>query len=178
MPVDIQNYTPQTEVIRGKKRAVIVLGISGLVVGGWVLVILAAPITQANGLSGVAAPIYKFFSYLCHQMPERSLHIASHSLAVCSRCFGVYFGLLAGFLIYPLIRPIDEIEPFPRIWLFLSLIPIGIDWSLGMLGVYSNTHLSRLLTGTVLGIACAIFIIPALVELAQLLEHKKRRLLG
>ena len=138
----------------------------------WVFVIVLAPIAAANNLENVSSPIYSFFSYLCHQIPERSFHIENHSFAVCSRCFGVYFGLFAGFIIYLFFRSIEETEPLPRIWLFLSLVPIAIDWLLGVFGIWENTFLSRFFTGMILGIACAVFIVPAIVELAQFLSKK------
>ena len=133
----------------------------------WAAVIVAAPLLKGDGVEYVSSPLYHFFSYVCHQIPERSLHLGGHPLAVCSRCFGVYFGLLAGFVGYPLLRPVDEIEPLPRIWLFLSIIPISVDWSLTIFGIWENTHLSRFVTGTLLGFACAVFIIPAIVEIAR-----------
>ncbi len=139
--------------------------ISSLVVGLWVFLILLAPFAAAHDWTNVSAPIYKFFSYLCHQMGERSFHVEDHSYAVCARCFGVYFGLLAGFLIYPLMRRVEVIEPFARFWLFLAMIPIAVDWLLGIFGIWENTHLSRFVTGTILGFACAVFIVPALVEI-------------
>ena len=105
-------------------------------------------------------------------MPARSFQLENHSFAVCARCFGVYAGLLFGFLIYPFVRSIEETEPLPRLWLFLALVPMGIDWSLGFFGVWENTHFSRFFTGLILGAACAIFIIPALVELARIFSHK------
>jgi uncharacterized membrane protein len=98
-------------------------------------------------------------------MPERSFHLAEHPFAVCSRCFGVYFGLFAGFVVYPLLVKIEKTEPLPRFWLFLAMIPIGIDWTLGVFGIWENTHWSRFITGAILGAACAVFIIPALVEI-------------
>jgi uncharacterized membrane protein len=176
MPETIENYKPQTELKELRKRAFKAWAMGVALVSFWVFLILLAPIAQNLGWINLANPVYKFFSFLCHQQPERSLHIFEHHFAVCSRCFGVYFGLVFGFIIYPFIRKIEEIEPFPRIWLFLSLVPIGIDWSLGVFGIWENTHLSRFLTGLILGTACAVFIIPALVELAQLLANKRKRL--
>jgi uncharacterized membrane protein len=70
-------------------------------------------------------------------------------------------------LINPLWRRIDETEPIARIWLFLSLVPIGIDWSLGVFGIWENTFTSRFLTGLILGVACATFIVPAIVEITR-----------
>jgi uncharacterized membrane protein len=133
----------------------------------WVLLILAAPIAKANGFTSISTPLYTFYGFICHQIPSRSFHIEGEQFGVCSRCFGVYFGLLFGYAIYPLWRTIDEIEPIPRIWLFLSLIPIAVDWSLTIFGIWENTFTSRFLTGLILGVACATFIVPATVEITR-----------
>jgi uncharacterized membrane protein len=143
------------------------------VVAFWVILTVAAPVAQSNGLTGLASPIYSFFHYLCHQKPDRSFHLAGEQFALCSRCFGVYFGILLGFVIYPLWRRIDEIEPLPKFWLFLSLVPIGIDWSLTFFGIWENTQLSRFLTGLILGVACATFIVPAIVEITRNLMRRR-----
>jgi hypothetical protein len=50
---------------------------------------------------------------------------------------------------------------------------MGVDWSLGFFEIWENTALSRFLTGLILGVACAIFIVPALVELLRLLRSEK-----
>ncbi|HLA95762.1 MAG TPA: DUF2085 domain-containing protein, partial [Pyrinomonadaceae bacterium] len=69
--------------------------------------------------------------------------------------------------IYPLWRNIDDIEALPRVWLFASMVPIGIDWSLTVFGIWENTFLTRFVTGLILGAACATYIIPALVEIIR-----------
>ena len=140
----------------------------------WVSLILIAPIAKANGLVAVSSSLYHFFSFICHQIPERSFHVEGEQFGVCSRCFGVYFGLLFGFVVYPLWRSIDEIEPLPRFWLFLSLIPITIDWSLTIFGIWENTQISRFITGLILGVACSTLIVPALVEITRNLSYRKR----
>lgn len=174
MPETIENYQPLAMGEKLKKQAWKVWTISALVVFLWAFLIVLAPLAETNKLSQISSPIYKFFSYLCHQQSERSFHIHEHQFAVCARCFGVYFGLFFGFLIYPLLRKIEDIEPLPRFWLFLALIPIGIDWTLGMFGIWENTHWSRFATGMILGFACAVFIVPSLVELVRLLTIKRR----
>ena len=151
-------------------QAVRVWMVTLCVVAVWVFTIVAPPFLIKAGIS--ASPIYTFFSYICHQIPERSFHILEHQFAVCSRCFGVYFGLLAGIATYPFWRSIDDIEPLPRFWLFFSLVPIGIDWSLGVFGIWDNTHLSRFITGLILGVACAVYIVPALVEIVRNLSKR------
>ncbi len=139
----------------------------------WVVLILLPPVAEAAGFNGVSAGFYNAFSFICHQMPDRSFHVLGHKFGVCSRCFGVYFGLLAGFAIYPMLRPVDIIEPFPRFWLFGAMVPIGIDWTLTIFGIWENTFTTRFVTGSILGIACAVFIVPALVEIFRLTTGAK-----
>src|SRR5688572_10524064 len=106
-----QNYIPLDLQKRFRAQAINVWMIATAVVVVWVGLIVAAPVLLGEGYSGASSPIYTFFSYICHQMSDRSLHLDGHPLAVCSRCFGVYAGLLAGLLVYPLWRSIDDIDP-------------------------------------------------------------------
>lgn len=170
-----ENYTPQTVVETFRKQAWKVWTIGLAVVGLWASAIILAPVLKADGATAYSSPIYHFFSFICHQIPERTFHIAGEPFGVCSRCFGVYFGLLVGFAIYPLWRNIAEIEPLPRFWLFVSLIPVAIDWSLTFFGIWENTYVSRFVTGLILGVACATFIVPALVEITRNLTARHRR---
>jgi uncharacterized membrane protein len=158
------NYVP-VEKIRSQSYRSWAIALGIVVV--WVLLIVLPPILAAAGQTGTASPIYHFFSFICHQMPDRSFHILEHQFAVCSRCFGVYFGLLGGLIAYPLWRSIDNIDPLPRIWLFASMVPIAIDWSLGVLDIWHNNHASRFITGLILGVGCATYIMPALVEIVR-----------
>ena len=167
MSEPLQEYIPINLQSILKSQAIKVWLIGCAAALAWTLLILVPPVAKANGYTGISSPLYSFFGYICHQMPNRSFHIEDEKFGVCSRCFGVYFGLLFGFLIYPLWRRIDEIDPIPRIWLFLSLVPIGIDWSLGVFGIWENTFTSRFLTGLILGTACATFIVPATVEITR-----------
>ena len=174
MPEAIENYVPQVAVGEMRRQAFKVWAMAAVFVGVWVLLLIAAPVAEANSFESFSQPIYKFCSFICHQIPARSLHVENHPFAVCSRCFGIYFGLFGGFLIYPLLRSIEDIEPFPRVWLFLALIPTGVDFLLGYFGVWENTHLSRFLTGAILGAACGIFIVPGLIELFRYLKSKPK----
>ncbi|HEX3100436.1 MAG TPA: DUF2085 domain-containing protein [Pyrinomonadaceae bacterium] len=169
-----ENYIPQNTAALMRKQAVRVWIIGLGVVFFWVLTILIAPVAKANGLVAVSSPLYHFFGFICHQISTRSFHVEGEQFAVCSRCFGVYFGLLFGFAIYPLWRNIEEIEPLPRFWLFLSLIPISVDWSLTIFGIWENTHLSRFITGLILGMACATYIVPAIVEITRNMTLRRR----
>lgn len=139
----------------------------------WLCLIVAAPVAKANGLAYLSSPIYSFFGFLCHQFSDRSFHVEGEPFAVCSRCFGVYAGLLIGFVSYPFWRRIETVDPLPRVWLFLSIIPITIDWALTFLGIWDNTHLSRFVTGGILGFACGTFIVPSIVEITRNLTRRR-----
>ncbi|MBK7394096.1 MAG: DUF2085 domain-containing protein [Chloracidobacterium sp.] len=167
------NYVSLDLAAKMRKQAIRVWMAGLVVVGTWVLLTVVAPLAKANGFVGVSSPLYTFFGYICHQISDRSFHVEGEQFAVCSRCFGVYFGLVLGFAIYPLWRNITEIEPLPRFWLFLSLVPIGIDWSLTVFGIWENTHLSRFITGLILGVACATYIVPAIVEITRNLKQRR-----
>ena len=174
MTQSAQNYVPQDIGKHFRSQALKVWGAAVGVVFLWVFVIVFAPVALENGWLGLSSPIYGFFSYACHQLADRSLYFDGHPLAVCSRCFGVYFGLLAGLAVYPLWRPIEDVEPLARFWLFLSLIPIGVDWSLTVFGIWGNTHASRFITGLILGVTCATYIVPALVEIKRNMSANRR----
>ena len=174
MPEAIENYVPQIAVEKLRRQAFFVWGVFAFLTAFWVFLIMIAPVAEANNLTSVSSKIYKFCSFICHQIPARSYFIENQPLAVCARCFGIYSGLLLGFILYPFLRPIEKIESFPRVWLFLAMIPMAIDWLLGYFEIWENTHLSRFLTGLILGAACAVFIVPALVEIFRLLTHRKQ----
>ncbi len=156
------------------RQAKLVWGITLTLTLVWLVLILAPAVLHQLNHHTVGSSIFSFFGALCHQMPERSFHIGEHQLAVCSRCFGVYFGLVAGLLAYPMWRRIDDIEPLPRKWLLLSIVPMGIDWSLTIFDIWENNHASRFITGLILGVACSTYILPALVEIIRNLKMSRR----
>jgi uncharacterized membrane protein len=136
--------------------------------------IIAAPLAKARGQDGFASAIYSTFSYVCHQIPERSFHLAGHKFGVCSRCTGLYSGLAMAALIYPLVRSLKRTDTPPLFWLFLAALPLAIDFSLGYFNIWHNTHLSRFVTGALLSSVAIFYIIPGLIELSSTLAQRLR----
>lgn len=167
MASQASNYIPQEIASRFRSQAWRAWAVGLAVASLWLALILAAPIAKANGLASVASPLYTFFSFLCHQMDGRSFHVEGEKFAVCSRCFGVYFGIVLGFVAYPFWRPIENIDPLPKFWLFAACVPAAVDWSLTIFGIWENTFISRTLTGVLLGFACGTFIVPSIVEITR-----------
>ena len=147
------------------RRSVAAWGLTASVAALFLALVFAAPLLLASGREALARAIYGGFAYVCHQMPERSFELAGHSLAVCSRCTGIYAGFLAGVLLYPLLRSVRRTDTPPRLWLLVASAPIAIDWTVGVLNIWTNTFLSRFLTGAFFSAICAFFVVPGMVDL-------------
>ena len=134
------------------------LGILGLV--------LSAPLLAGSNHAFWASLIYEGFGHICHQISERSFHLGEHKFAVCARCFGIYAGFAGGVILYPLVRSLRLRDTPARVWLFIALIPICIDFALGFLGIWENTHWSRVTTGAIIGVTAALYVVPGFVDLS------------
>lgn len=145
----------------------IALAILGLIVG--------APLAQASGHPAIASSIYKTFSFVCHQIPDRSFHLAGHQFAVCSRCTGLYAGFAVAALVYPLARSLQRTDTPSRLWLILATLPLIIDFSLGYFSIWENTYLSRFLTGALLSSVAVFYIMPGLIDLSSAIVHRFSR---
>ena len=172
MPSLISEYVPQLATAEGAARrrraglaawsaacafALIVLGL-----------LVLAPALRAEGALIASQVVYRLFSAACHQMPERSFYFLGFPLAVCARCAGLYAGAAAGLLAYPLLRrPLARTDAPQRGWLLLAALPTSLDFALGVLGLWENTHASRFSTALLLGAVSAFFIMPGLADLAS-----------
>lgn len=170
MPSLISEYEPQVltgeESARRVRAARLAWGAVTAVAALLVGLIVAAPLLKASGAQALAEGIYKGFSTVCHQAGERSFHLDGHPFAVCARCFGLYFGALAGVAAYPLARGLARRETPWRGWIILAALPTGGDFALGFFGIWENTHMSRFLTAMLLGVASAFYVVPGAVDLS------------
>lgn len=128
--------------------------------------IVGAPLLLARGQTGLASGIYSAFSHLCHQLSDRSFFIAGHQFAVCARCTGLYVGFTTATLGYPLCRSLRRTDTPRRKWLFLATAPLVIDFALGYFGIWENTHLSRFVTGALLGSVAVFYVVPGFIDLS------------
>ena len=131
-----------------------------------VIATVAAPVAIARGHADLSDVIYRVFSYLCHQLPERSFHFAGHPFAVCSRCTGLYAGFALATFALPLVRPLKRTDTPHVIWLLLSAVPLAIDFGLTYFEIWQNNHFTRVTTGALFGAVAAIYVVPGLLELS------------
>ncbi|QQS49227.1 MAG: DUF2085 domain-containing protein [Acidobacteriota bacterium] len=142
----------------------------------WLLGLAAAPWLMAGGYPLPAVILYRGFSVICHQLPDRSFEYQSLPFGVCARCTGIYVGFLAGLLVYPLWRSLRETEPPPARWLVAAALPMLVDYAGDLIGLFANNHLSRTLTGAIAGMVGAWFLLPTLVALFPAQEGSSGKL--
>ncbi|HEY0322074.1 MAG TPA: DUF2085 domain-containing protein [Pyrinomonadaceae bacterium] len=168
------DYVPQC-VPRGAARGAFFVwsALSALSLAILALV-FAAPVLLAHGYIQPASFVYRAFSFMCHQIPERSFHIEGHALGVCARCTGIYAGFAASVLFYPVVRSLKRVDSPARLWLLAACVPIALDFALGFFGIWENTHFSRFATGAIFGAACALFVVPGFLDLGQLVQKRMK----
>ncbi len=124
---------------------------------------------------GIRSVVMSAFAGVCHQLPGRSPHLNGIQLAVCHRCFGIYWALPVAAVLYALTRGLWPIRRRNGILiLILSALPAGIDWAGDILGWWVNTPASRMTTGAIFGITAGYFFARALTDIVQ--ERTGKRL--
>src|SRR5712671_410173 len=157
------------------RRAILVWAGTCMIALAILSLIVVAPMSQAYGHPAIASSLYKTFSFVCHQIPERSFHLAGHQFGVCSRCTGLYAGFAVAALVYPLARSLQRTDTPSRRWLVLATLPLVVDFALGYFSIWENTHLSRFLTGALLSSVAVFYIMPGLIDLSSAIAGRFRR---
>ena len=97
------------------------------------------------------------FERVCHQNPLRSFRFNGVSMAVNSRCFGIFTGLWGGWLLIPfLVRVISK--NYWRSWLLFLAVMLQIIDYMGNHILWENSNATRAVLGFILGIAVALFL--------------------
>ena len=141
----------------------------------WVLFALAVVLTviwlflTPEGLLGKADAV----GYaVCHRIDVRSFHIGDRPVPLCARCSGMFLGAMLG-LFFQIVQgrkgkmpPVIASVLFSLLvlaWVvdgsnsFLMLIP-------GLPSLYQTTNVTRLLTGTGMGLAVSAFLLPSFIQ--------------
>lgn len=108
---------------------------------------------------------HRLFRFLCHQDPARSFWIAGQPMAVCSRCFGIYGGLLAGMLSAPLVRSTRKGRWHIFRMSLMAVVLLNLGDVLGnILAFWQNTLTIRFGLGALLGLTAALVMAGALIQ--------------
>ena len=102
--------------------------------------------------------MYEIGSYFCHQLASRTFF--DGKMPLCSRCTGIYIGMVIGFICYLLFC---RFKTFDKISLVLvaitGLVPILLDGGSQYLGFRLSNNLLRYSTGILFGAFILIFIL-------------------
>jgi len=90
-----------------------------------------------------------------------------YKIGACARNTAIYLGLLIGALALPFVRKIEDVKWPPRWILIAAMVPVGIDGTGQMMGLWESTDLSRIITGAIVGIAMPFYLIPIGIEIFQ-----------
>lgn len=90
---------------------------------------------------------------MCHQMPDRSFSVNGVQMAVNTRCFGIFAGLLAGWLLIPFIVQIRVRKNWTLRLLLVTVMLQIADFTGNLIGLWVNTNISRFSLGLLLGVA-------------------------
>ncbi len=108
------------------------------------------------------------FSFVCHQLPDRSPFIDGIQAAICHRCLGIYCGIFAGAVIFPFL---DRWGLFLMRWagaiIAVSLAVPGADWLGEVIGIWTNIPASRIITGAVFGITAGFYFARATMDIVR-----------
>ena len=138
--------------------------------GALTIAALAAPFLLSRPFPTAAFFTYLPFSFICHQMPERSFTLLGHPLAVCHRCSGIYLGFFLGTLLSSFIFRMPS-----RVWrtcVFAATAFLALDALLPFTGIWNGFWLCRFLTGLFFGVAAAPFAVVGLDEIIALKSFK------
>jgi uncharacterized membrane protein len=130
----------------------------------WLALIVITPLAP----SSIATLMYATGAVICHQLPERSFHLAGFQLPVCARCLGIYAGAAAAATIHVLAVFVTDAARWRllstvaarRVFL-LSALPTLVTVALERSGVWDGTNVVRAIAGVVVGIGGALVVMSA-----------------
>jgi len=155
---------------------------------------LLAPVLMNAGWTGPAKVIYTIYRPACHQRPERSYFIGGPQMvysvdeleaagvktglfsreignetvgwkvAFCERDVAIYGAMFLTGLVYGLVRRRLGMWKMRFVYFLLFLVPMGIDGTLQLFGLYESNYLARTLTGAIFGVGAVLFAYPYLEE--------------
>jgi uncharacterized membrane protein len=138
--------------------------ISGLIILSiWTGMIIIAPLMVSSKIdifNYLGSVIYFFMDPVCHQLPQRSIYLASLPMPVCARCFSIYFSGVFVFLWQLFLK---KRRPWAlRTYLLLAL-PVMLEILGEKIGLYHNFFELRIISGILTGIIIFKLIIESFI---------------
>jgi uncharacterized membrane protein len=135
----------------------------GVAATAWVVLLVVAPYLPAYA----GAVLYGTGSLICHQISERSFHVAGSQLPVCARCLGLYAGAwlgVIGRLWWSRVPALDRSRT-ARAVAALAAVPTAVTWTLEVIGIWSPSNATRAIAGLPLGAVAGLVVAGAVATL-------------
>lgn len=139
----------------------------------WTLGAFLIPLLEAWGYYG--AGVFRFlYQPLCHQDPERSLHLGGWAIAVCTRCTGLYIGGSAG-LLWTALFLMARGRRIPHAgWLLIVAAPNLLDVAARFSGWPGLPNLPRLVIALPAGLVVGLLLGAGVADSRRLASEKRR----
>ncbi|GAB4415104.1 MAG: hypothetical protein Kow00123_28110 [Anaerolineales bacterium] len=133
-----------------------------------------SPYLKARGLELAGQLIFVAYRVACHQRPERSFFLFGYQMAYCQRDTATYTTVVLAGLAYALLRP--RVKPLPLWGAALLVLPLAVDGTGQFFGLWASTWVSRVITGTLFGIALVWLVYPRIDDgLAEIRKEIEAR---
>ena len=132
-----------------------------------------SPLAKWAGQPLVGELLFRLYTPLCHQLPERSFFFCGHQVAFCHRCAAMYTSIVVVGLLFALVR--RYLRPVSLKTAGLLLLPMLLDGGshliddllgLGLRGggdaIGTPNFWLRMITGALVGVAALLFLFPRL----------------
>jgi len=100
----------------------------------------------------------KMFFGICHQLPDRTYRFGEAMMAVNTRCFGIFAGIVAGWIFMPYTAKFASGKSWPVLLLLAAVVLQIADYFGNLVQLWENTNNSRALLGSLLGMAMSLSI--------------------
>ena len=141
----------------------------------WCTGIIAAPLLQNAGMNTAAGVLYEAYGKVCHQQPGRSFFCAGQQFGVCIRCTSIYLSFFAAVIAFPFVvrwkwrrtdrLPVSMLEMLPsRIIAMVCFLPMLLDVGLSIAGISVSTTITRVVSGTILGLMLPWYVVPVFLD--------------
>lgn len=104
------------------------------------------------------------FFGVCHQLPDRTYRIDDAMMAVNTRCFGIFLGIVAGWLTLPFVGRFAINRRWPVILLGVAISLQIVDYLGNLAELWHNTNHSRALLGALFGAALSVSVSDLFVK--------------
>lgn len=155
------------DLVIAADQAIYVLSRHWLLVANVVAAIYAglpvlSPWLRSRGLEFAGQLIFAAYRVACHQRPERSFFVFGHQMAYCQRDTATYTTVLLAGIAYAFLRP--RVKPLSLWGAALMLLPLAVDGTGQLFGLWVSTWWSRAVTGTLFGVALVWLVYPRIDE--------------